>query len=109
MNVTSAEPEPLQRRRLRQAAHLLVLFLRQHPDLPVLAWTVTPDALHGHADLCDASDRNRQVFTTWTQALALTDYSDPDPTSDDWETHQLHAHGRINGLLVILTATRRPF
>jgi hypothetical protein len=109
MSMTSPEPEPLQRRRLRQAAHLLVLFLRRHPDLPVLAWTVAPDALRGHADLCDTSDRNRQVFTTWAQELALTDHSDPEPTSNEWEIHRLRAHGRVSGLPVILTATLRPF
>lgn len=109
MNMAGPEPEPVQRRRLRQAAHLLVLLLREHPDLPVLAWTVAPHALRGHADLCDASDRNRQVFTAWAHALSLADHSDPEPTSDDWQTHQLRAHRRVSGLPVILTATLRPF
>lgn len=109
MNIASPEPEPVQRRRLRQAAHLLILFLRQHPDLPPLIWTVAPDALRGHADLTDAYERNRQVFTTWTRALSLTDYSDPEPTDDDWEIHRLRAHGRFNGMPVFLAATLRPF
>ncbi|MGH9259141.1 MAG: hypothetical protein ACRD08_04465 [Acidimicrobiales bacterium] len=107
MNITS--PEPVQRRKLRQAAHLLILFLRQHPDLPPLIWTVAPDALHAHAGLCDVSDRNRQVFTTWAQALSLTDYSDLEPTDNDWDVQWLRAHGRFAGMPVFLTASLRPF
>lgn len=109
MPVASPEPKPLQRRRLRQAAHLLVLFLHQHPGLPPLIWTVAPHALHGHAGLSDVPDRNRQVFTTWAQALSLTDYSDPEPTDDDWDVQWLRAHRRIDGLPVFLTASLRPF
>jgi hypothetical protein len=44
----------LVRRRLpRQAARVLVFVLDEHRELPVLTWTVTPDVLQAHADVCD--------------------------------------------------------
>jgi hypothetical protein len=96
-------------RRQRQATHILVLILRQHADLPVLTtWTIAPDGLHAHIDLCDVdADHDRRVFTTWVTALDLTRH--PEPVSETTGTVHLHAHRHINGLLVTLTATVHPF
>lgn len=98
------EPDPA--RRQRQAAHILVLLLREHATLPVLTWTITADGLHAHIHLCDVdANRDRRVFTTWVAALDLTRHPEREPTSP---VH-LHAHRHINGLLVTLTATVHPF
>jgi hypothetical protein len=95
-------------RRQRQAAHILVLLLREHASLPVLTWTITVNGLHAHVDLCDVdSDRDRRVFTTWVAALHLTPH--PEPASEPTSPAHLHAHRHINGLLVTLTATVHPF
>ena len=52
----------VRRRLLRRSAHVLVLVLSRHPDLAVLTWTVTPDVLRGHADVCDLDPgRDRRV------------------------------------------------
>jgi hypothetical protein len=100
----------LARQRLRQAAFILALTLREHPDLPVLTWTVTPDFLHAHADVCDVEPgHDRQVFTAWADALTPTGYPDPDPVLDTSGTTHLRANRYANGLAVILTATVHPF
>ena len=99
--------QPELARRQRQAAHILVLVLREHADLPTLSWTIT-DALHAHIDLCDVdSDRDRRVFTTWVTALNMTHH--PEPVGQATGTVNLHAHRHINGLLVTLTATVHPY
>jgi hypothetical protein len=91
-------------RRQRQAAHILVLVLREHASLPLLTWTITADALHAHVDLCDVeSDHDRRVFTTWAAALDMTPHTQPDNQTAG--TVHLHAHRHINGLLV----TVHPF
>lgn len=95
-------------RRQRQAAHILVLVLRAHADLPALTWTITPDGLHAHIDLCEVdADRDRRVFTTWVTALDMTRH--PESVGQATGTAHLHAHRHINGLLVTLTATIHPF
>lgn len=100
----------LAQQRLRQAAFILALTLREHPDLPVLTWTVTPDFLHGHVDVCDLEPgRDRQVFTSWANALAPTEHPDPEPVLDTSGTTRLRAHRYVNGLAIILTATVHPF
>jgi hypothetical protein len=105
-------PDPTHRRQrqLRQAAHILILILREHPDLPVLTWSVTPDHLHAHAVLCDVeADNDQQVFTAWAHALAQTAHPDPEPALDASGATQLRAVRRVHGLPVILTATVHPF
>lgn len=101
--------QPELARRQRQAAHILVLVLREHTDLPALTWTIT-DALHAHIDLCDVdSDRDRQVFTTWVTALNMTHHPEHAAKATGMGTVNLHAHRHINGLLVTLTATVHPY
>lgn len=100
--------QPELARRQRHAAHILVLVLREHADLPLLTWTITPDRLHAHIDLCDVeSNRDRRVFTTWVSALHMTRHSEP--VGKAIGTVRLKAHGHINGLLVTLTAIVHPF
>ena len=83
-------------RLLRQAAGVLVFVLDAHRELPVLTWTVTPDVLLAHADVCDLDpDRDRRVFTVWAQALPASEGRDPAPRAlgaDDESPCQARGH-----------------
>jgi hypothetical protein len=94
---------------LRQSARVLVLVLDGHPDLPVLTWTVTPDGLRGHAEVCDLDRRDRRVFTAWADALPAVDRFDPGPVLDESGVTRLRADRRVAGVPVTLTATVHPF
>jgi hypothetical protein len=99
-----SSPDLARRQRLRQAASILALTPREHPDLPVLTWTVTPDLLRGHVDACDLEPgRDRQAFTAWAETLAPTGHPDPEPVLDTSGTTHLRADRDVNGLPVILT------
>jgi hypothetical protein len=103
-------PGVLRRRLLRQSARVLVLILSRHLELPVLTWTVAPDVLRGHADVCDVdSGRNREVFTVWADALPASEGSDPRPVLDESGVTWLRANRRVNGVPVVLTAAVHPF
>ena len=105
-----SDREGVRRRLLRRAAHVLVLVLREHPDLPVLTWTLTPDFLLGHAEVCDVDCfHDRKVFTVWADALPAAEGCDPVPVLDDSGPTRLRANRRVHGVPVILTATVHPF
>jgi hypothetical protein len=100
----------VRRRLLRRAAHVLVLVLDEHPDLPVLTWTVSPDVLRAHADVCDLdSGRDRRVFTAWAQALPASEGRDLAPVLDDAGVTRLRAIRRVHGVPVVLTAAVHPY
>lgn len=97
-------------RLLRRSAHVLVFILSQHPDLPVLTWTVTADVLRGHADVCDLDrGRDRQVFNVWAEALPASEGLDPAPVLDEAGVTRLRANRRVSGVPVVLTAAVHPF
>lgn len=105
-----SDPNRARRQRLHRAAHVLVVILRKHSDLPVLTWSITCDHLHGHADLCDVeSGHDRSVFTAWADALTPTGPPDAEPVLDAWGVTHLRANRTAAGLTVILTATVHPF
>jgi hypothetical protein len=100
----------VRRRLLRRSAHVLVLILGRYPDLPVLTWTVTPDVLRGHADVCDLDrGRDREVFNAWAQALPAGEGRDPVPAVDESGVTRLRANRRVSGVPVVLTAAVHPF
>ena len=100
----------VRRRLLRQSAQVLVFVLREHPELPVLTWTLTPDVLRGHAEVCDlVPGRDRQVFTVWADALPASEGCDPVPVLDESGVTRLRACRRVNGVPVVLTAAVHPF
>jgi hypothetical protein len=100
----------LRRRLLRRSAGVLVLILSRHPELPVLTWTVTPDVLGGHADVCDLGPgRDREVFTVWADALPASEGCDPGPVLDESGVTRLRANRRVHGVPVVLTAAVHPF
>jgi len=96
-------------RLLRQAARVLVLVLDEHRELPVLTWTVTPDLLRAHADVCDLDPgRGRQVFNAWAQALPASEGRDLEQVLDAGVT-RLRAVRRVHGVPVVLTAAVHPY
>jgi hypothetical protein len=100
----------VRRRLLRQAARVLVLILDEHGDLPVLTWTVAPDVLQAHADVCDLDPgRDRRVFSVWADALPASEGCDPAPVLDEAGVTRLRAVRRVNGVPVVLTAAVHPF
>jgi hypothetical protein len=102
--------ELMRRRWLRQSAQVLVLVLAKHRDLPVLTWTVAPELLRGHADVCDLDPgRDRHVFTVWADALPASEGGDPVPELDAGGVTRLRANRRVNGVPVVLTAAVHPF
>jgi len=95
---------------LRQVARVLVLVLDQHRELPVLTWTVTPDLLRGHADVCDLDPgRDRQVFAVWAETLPAGEGFDPAPVLDESGVTRLRAVRRVSGVPVVLTAAVHPY
>ena len=100
----------VRQRLLRRSAHVLVLMLGRHAGLPVLTWTVTPELLRGHADVCDLdAGCDRQVFTVWADALPASEGCDPVPVLDEWGVTRLRANRRFSGVPVVLTAVVHPF
>lgn len=87
----------------RQAAHTLTEILRQHPRLPVIAWTITPVGICAHVSVPADPRRTEQVFTAWRTALHLPEQRHPHPEGTG-HVH-LHARGQFNGIRVSLTAT----
>ena len=87
----------------RQAAVELAAILAAHPDLPVIAWTVTASggALSGQV-LAPAAGR-RGLFGQWQQALGLDEVTET-PSASGTAVY-LHARGIRGGVAVSVTAT----
>ena len=85
------------------AAAELAAILAGHPDLPVIAWTVTASggALSGQV-LAPAASR-RGLFRQWRQALALDEATET-PSASGMPVY-LHARGVRGGVAVSVTAT----
>jgi hypothetical protein len=87
----------------QQAAAELAAILSGHPDLPVIAWTVTASggALSGQV-LTPAAGR-RGLFAEWRQALGLDEVIET-PSASGTPVY-LHARGVRGGVAVSVTAT----
>ena len=87
----------------QQAAAELAAILSGHPDLPVIAWTVTASggALSGQV-LAPAAGR-RGLFGQWRQALGLDEVTET-PSASGTPVY-LHARGVRGGIAVSVTAT----
>ena len=87
----------------QQAVAELAAILAGHPDLPVIAWTVTASggALSGQV-LAPAGGR-RGLFGEWRQALGLDDATET-PSANGTPVY-LHARGIRGGVAVSVTAT----
>ena len=87
----------------QRAAAELAAILAAHPDIPVLAWTVTASggALSGQV-LAPAAGR-RGLFGQWRQALGLDEAAET-PSANGTPVY-LHARGVRGGVTVSVTAT----
>lgn len=87
----------------QRAAAELAAILAAHPDIPVLAWTVTASggALSGQV-LVPAAGR-RGLFGQWQQALGLDEAAEI-PSASGMPVY-LHARGVRGGVTISLTAT----
>jgi hypothetical protein len=87
----------------QRAAAELAAILAAHPDLPVIAWTITASggALSGQV-LVPAAGR-RGLFGQWRQALGLGEATET--ASRGGAPVYLHARGVRGGVAVSVTAT----
>jgi len=87
----------------QRAAAELAAILAAHPDIPVIAWTVTASggALSGQV-LAPAAGR-RGLFAEWRQALGLDNVTET-PSANGAAVY-LHARGVRGGVRVSITAT----
>jgi hypothetical protein len=87
----------------QRAAAELAAILASHPDLPVIAWTVTASggALSGQV-LAPAAGR-RGLFAEWRRALGLDEATET-PCRNGTPVY-LHACGVRGGVTVSVTAT----
>ena len=87
----------------QRAATELAAILARHPDIPVIARTVTASggALSGQV-LVPAAGR-RRLFGEWRQALGLGDVTET--ASGNGTPVYLHARGVRGGVAVSVTAT----
>ena len=95
---------PADRSRWQQRAAVeLAAILAAHPDLPVIAWTVTASggALSGQV-LAPAAGR-RGMFAKWRQALGLEEATET--ASRNGTPVYLHARGVRGGVAVSIAAT----
>jgi hypothetical protein len=86
----------------QRAVGELAAILASHPDMPVIAWTVTASggALAGQV-LVPAAGR-RGLFGQWRQALGLDEVTET-PSAIGMPVH-LHARGVRGGVTVSLAA-----
>ncbi|HET9896326.1 MAG TPA: hypothetical protein VFQ44_15475 [Streptosporangiaceae bacterium] len=87
----------------QRAAGELAAILAAHPDMPVIAWTVTASggALSGQV-LVPAAGR-RSLFGQWRQVLGLDEVTET-PSAIGMPVY-LHARGVRGGVTVSLAAT----
>jgi hypothetical protein len=86
----------------QQAAAELGVILSEHPDIPVIAWTLTASggALSGRV-LAPSAGR-RSLFGQWRQALGLDEVTET-PSAGGTPVY-LHARGIRGGVTVSVTA-----
>ena len=87
----------------QQAAAELAAILARHPDMPVIAWTVTASggSLSGQV-LAPAAGR-RGLFGEWRRALGLDEVTET-PSGNGAPVY-LHSRGVRSGVAVSVTAT----
>jgi hypothetical protein len=73
----------------------------------VLTWTVTPDVLHGHADVCRPGRWPRPARLR-ADAPPASEDDDPMPALDELGVTRLRAVRRTSGVPVVLTAAVMP-
>ena len=91
---------------LRQAAGELAAILSAHPDVPVIAWTVTASGGSLSGQVLAPAARRRGLFEEWRQALGLDEVTET-PSANGAVVY-LHARALRNGVPVSVTAAVFP-
>ena len=87
----------------QRAAAELAVILAAHPDLPLLAWTVTASAGGLSGQVLTPAAGRRGLFGEWLQALGLDEAAEV-PSAGGTSVY-LHARGVRGGVTVSITAT----
>jgi hypothetical protein len=87
----------------QRAAGELAAILAGHPDLPVIAWTVTASGGGLSGQVLIPSAGRRGLFGQWRRALGLEDVTET--ASANGAAVYLHARGVRNSVWVSVTAT----
>jgi len=87
----------------QRAAVELAAILAAHPDIPVLAWTVTASGGALSGQVLAPSAARRELFAQWRQALGLDEATEI-PSSGGTPVY-LHARGVRGGVAVSIAAT----
>jgi hypothetical protein len=87
----------------QRAAAELAAILAAHPDIPVLAWTVTASGGALSGQVLARAEGRRGLFAQWRQALRLEDATET-PSAAGTPVY-LHARGVRGGVTVSVTAT----
>jgi hypothetical protein len=87
----------------QRAAAELAVILAAHPDLPLLAWTVTASAGGLSGQVLAPAGGRRGLFGQWRQALGLEEATET-PSAPGAPVY-LRARGVRGGVTVSVTAT----
>ena len=90
----------------RQAVRELAAILAAHPDVPVIAWTVTASGGSLSGQVLGPAAGRRGLFGQWRQALGLEEVTET-PSGNGTAVY-LHARGLRNRVAVSVTATVFP-
>jgi hypothetical protein len=86
----------------QRAAAELAVILAAHPDLPLLAWTVTAAAGGLSGQVLVPAEGRRELFGQWQRALALEEAAEI-PSGIGMPVY-LHARGVRGGVTVSIAA-----
>lgn len=87
----------------QRAAGELAAILAAHPDVPVIAWTVTASGGSLSGQVLGTAAIRRGLFGAWRQALGLEEVTET--SSANGAAVYLHARAMRNGVPVSVTAT----
>jgi hypothetical protein len=87
----------------QRAAAELAAILAAHPDIPVLAWTVTASGGALSGQVLTTTGCRRRLFAEWRQALGLDEATEI-PSAGGTPVY-LHARGVRGGVAVSIAAT----
>ena len=85
----------------REAAAELAAILDAHPDVPVIAWTVSAFGGTVSGKVIAPASQARGLFDAWRRALRLDDVTQ----TPDGATVYLRGRAWRNGVLITVTAT----
>jgi hypothetical protein len=90
----------------RRAAGELAAILAAHPDVPMIAWTVTASGGSLSGQVLGPAETRRGLFSAWQQVLRLGEVTET--ASASGAAFYLHARAMRDGVAVSVTATVFP-